>query len=59
MAVMTTNNHDKPLTLGQIQNILDIPQHVLIHLCEKGVISPDFLTLKGEVNLGSFPKEIS
>ena len=56
MAVMTTNNHDKPLTLGQIQDILDIPQHVLIHLCEKKVILPDFSDTKGRGQSRLFSK---
>ena len=42
---MTTNQSH--LTLGQIQDILDTPQHVLIHLCEKGVIVPDFSDTEG------------
>ena len=40
MTIMTKSA--KKLTLGQIQKKLNIPQHVLIHLCEKGVILPDF-----------------
>ena len=36
-------NPAKQLTLGQIQKKLGIPQqHTLIHLCEEGVILPDF-----------------
>ena len=35
------------LTLGQIQKILDTPQHTLIHLCEKGVITPDISDTEG------------
>ena len=59
MAVMTINKHDKPLTLGQIQDILNVPQHVLIHLCEKGVILPDFSDTKGRGQSRLFSKEIS
>ena len=32
---------DEPITLKQIQLRLGVPQHVLIHLCEKGVIAPN------------------
>ena len=56
MAVMTINNHDKPLTLGQIQDILNVPQHVLIHLCEKEVILPDFSDTKGRGQSRLFSK---
>ena len=56
MAVMTINKHDKPLTLGQIQDILNIPQHVLIHLCEKEVIFPDFSDTKGRGQSRLFSK---
>lgn len=35
------------LTLKQIQLKLNVPQHVLIHLCEKGVITPDITETKG------------
>ena len=44
---MTTNQPQKSLTLGQIQEALDTPQHVLIHLCEKEVIMPDFSDTDG------------
>lgn len=30
-----------PVTLREIQLRLGAPQHILIHLCEKGVIEPD------------------
>ena len=53
---MTTNKHDKPLTLGQIQDILNVPQHVLIHLCEKRVILPDFSDTKGRGQSRLFSK---
>ena len=32
---------DKSFTLSQIARRLDVPQHRLIHLCEKGVVVPD------------------
>ncbi|MEZ4740898.1 MAG: hypothetical protein R3B45_00360 [Bdellovibrionota bacterium] len=35
------------LTLKQIQKKLQTKQHVLIHLCEKGVIEPDFQETQG------------
>lgn len=37
----------KYLTLKQIQIKLNVPQHVLIHLCEKGVIEPDVTDTAG------------
>ena len=53
---MTINKHDKPLTLGQIQDILNIPQHVLIHLCEKKVIIPGFSDTQGRGQSRLFSK---
>ena len=35
------------LTLKQIQLKLGVPQYVLIHLCEKGVIEPEFEQTQG------------
>lgn len=35
------------LTLKQIQAKLSVRQHVLIHLCEKGVIEPDIQETEG------------
>ncbi len=35
------------LTLKQIQEKLGVKQHVLIHLCEKGVIEPDLQQTEG------------
>jgi DNA-binding transcriptional MerR regulator len=32
---------DRSLTLSEIARRLDVPQHRLIHLCEKGVVVPD------------------
>ncbi|MCX6117523.1 MAG: hypothetical protein NT027_08280 [Proteobacteria bacterium] len=40
---MSTNS----LTLKQIQEKLNVKQHVLIHLCEKGVIEPDLQETEG------------
>ena len=37
----------KPITLKEVQLRLGVPQHVLIHLCEKGVIVPDFADTAG------------
>jgi DNA-binding transcriptional MerR regulator len=37
----------EPITLKEIQLRLGVPQHVLIHLCEKGVIEPDFSDTTG------------
>lgn len=38
---------EEPITLKEVQLRLGVPQHVLIHLCEKGVISPDFADTAG------------
>jgi len=38
---------EKPLALKEVQLRLAVPQHVLIHLCEKGVIEPDFAETSG------------
>ena len=32
---------DQSFTLSEIARRLDVPQHRLIHLCEKGVIVPE------------------
>src|SRR5258705_8134005 len=38
---------EEPVTLKEVQLRLGVPQHVLIHLCEKGVIEPDFAETSG------------
>ncbi|HVW30432.1 MAG TPA: hypothetical protein VHC69_33980 [Polyangiaceae bacterium] len=38
---------DEPIALKEVQLRLGVPQHVLIHLCEKGVIEPDFAETSG------------
>lgn len=38
---------EEPITLKEVQLRLGAPQHVLIHLCEKGVIEPDFAETAG------------
>lgn len=38
---------EEPTTLKEVQLRLGVPQHVLIHLCEKGVIEPDFAETSG------------
>lgn len=38
---------EEPITLKEIQLRLGVPQHVLIHLCEKGAIEPDFADTSG------------
>ena len=43
---MTPTPHQS-FPLGQIQKILGIPQYTLIHLCEKGVVVPDFSDTEG------------
>lgn len=47
---------DDELTLSQIQEKLDVPQHVLIHLCEKEVIEPDFAQTEGRGKWRRFSK---
>lgn len=37
----------RPLPLKEVQLRLGVPQHVLIHLCEKGVVEPDFAETTG------------
>src|SRR5688572_16528752 len=37
----------EPISLKEVQLRLSVPQHVLIHLCEKGVIEPDFAETSG------------
>ena len=53
---MATNGHNESLSLGQIQDYLDTPQHVLIHLCEKGVIIPDFADTDGRGRFRQFSR---
>jgi DNA-binding transcriptional MerR regulator len=36
-----------PITLKEVQARLGTPQHILIHLCERGVIEPDFTETAG------------
>lgn len=38
---------EEPITLKEVQLRLGVPQHVLIHLCEKGVVEPDFADTSG------------
>ena len=38
---------EEPATLKEVQLRLGVPQHVLIHLCEKGVVTPDFADTSG------------
>ena len=38
---------EQPITLKQVQLRLGVAPHVLIHLCEKGVIEPDFAETSG------------
>jgi len=46
MAQMNSNLGSQ-VPLKQIQLRLNLPQHVLIHLCEKGVIEPDYSDTTG------------
>ena len=43
-------------TLGQIEDVLETPQHVLLHLCEKEVISPDFSDADGRGRFRKFSR---
>lgn len=48
MAIMSAEApEEQPITLKEVQLRLGVPQHVLIHLCEKGVIEPDFAETSG------------
>lgn len=38
---------EEPIALKEVQLRLGAPPHVLIHLCEKGVIEPDFAETSG------------
>lgn len=40
-------DEEQAITLKEVQLRLGVPQHVLIHLCEKGVIDPDFADTSG------------
>ena len=44
---MPGNEHDEDITLKQVQLRLGVAQHVLIHLCEKRVVEPDFADTSG------------
>lgn len=41
------NATEEPIALKEVQLRLGAPQHILIHLCEKGVIEPDFAETSG------------
>jgi hypothetical protein len=45
---------EEPITLKAVQARLGAPPHVLIHLCEKGVIQPDFAETSGRGNRRGF-----
>lgn len=38
---------EESISLKSIQVRLGVPQHILIHLCEKGVVEPDFAETAG------------
>lgn len=44
---MVMNDSEQRLTLKEVQLRLAVPQHVLIHLCEKHVVEPDFTQTSG------------
>ncbi len=45
-----------PITLREVQLRLGVPQHVLIHLCEKEVVIPDFNDTSGRGSRREFSK---
>jgi hypothetical protein len=45
-----------PITLREVQLRLGVPQHVLIHLCEKEVIIPDFNDTSGRGSRREFSR---
>lgn len=47
MPIMPPSPQEEPVTLKEVQLRLGVPQHVLIHLCEKGVVVPDFAETSG------------
>ena len=47
---------DSPLSLKQIQHRLGVAQHVLIHLCEKGVITPEIADTEGRGRFREFSR---
>lgn len=53
MAIMAS---EEPITLKEVQLRLGVPQHVLIHLCEKGVVVPDFAETSGRGKRREFSK---
>ena len=48
---------DTPLSLKEIQAHLNVPQHVLIHLCERDVIKPDVLDGHGRGKFRLFSRK--
>src|SRR5436309_3098099 len=44
------------ITLKEVQLKLGVPQHVLIHLCEKGVVVPDVAEASGRGKRREFSK---
>lgn len=52
---MTSEPH-LPITLREIQLRLGVPQHVLIHLCEKEVVIPDFNDTSGRGSRREFSR---
>ena len=53
---MTTYLDKDSFALGKIQNILDTPQHLLIHLCERGLITLNFFDTNGRGRSRKFSK---
>lgn len=47
-------NKDESYTLAEIQGKLGVEQHRLIHLCEKGVITPDYEDASGRGTVRRF-----
>ena len=53
---MAQKSEEKNFVLSEIQGYLDVPQHVLIHLCEKKVIIPDCSDTEGKGRFRLFSK---
>lgn len=51
---MDTVNKNDAYTLSEIQERLNVEQHRLIHLCEKGVITPDYEDASGRGTVRRF-----
>ncbi len=46
-----------PISMKAVQERLGVPQHVLIHLCEEGVVEPDFADADGRGKRRQFSRK--